>query len=171
MSGSSSLSPSPIAAELKELLLRTPRLSLAAAESLTCGRVQARIGEISGASDYFRGGITAYTLDQKVRHLGVDRAHAKEVDCVSPEVAAQMARGVCKLFRSDLGVATTGYASSAPGGGDPYAYWALMHKRRGRVVALRGGRIECPGASRIEAQIIVADAVLTELAGYLREVR
>lgn len=165
------MSVSAIAAELKALLLATPRLSLAAAESLTCGRVQARIGEISGASEYFRGGLTAYTLDQKVRHLGVDRAHAKKVDCVSPEIAAQMARGVCKLFRSDLGVATTGYASSAPGGAQPFAYWALTHIRRGRVVALRGGRIECPGASRIEAQAIVADAVLTELAAYLRDLR
>ncbi len=165
------MSASSLAAELKELILAAPRLSLAAAESLTSGRVQARIGEISGASEYFRGGLTAYTLDQKVRHLGVDRAHAKKVDCVSPEVAAQMARGVCKLFRSDLGVATTGYAGSAPSGGHPYAYWALAHVRRGRVVALRGGRIECPGANRIDAQTIVADAALTELAEYLRELR
>lgn len=160
-----------LSAELKSLILAAPRLSLAAAESLTSGRVQARIGEISGASEYFRGGITAYTLDQKVRHLGVDRAHARKVDCVSPQVAAQMARGVCKLFQSDLGVATTGYASSAPGGSHPYAYWALTHVRRGRVVALHGGRIECPGASRIDVQTIVGDAVLTELAGYLRELR
>ncbi|HEY1108344.1 MAG TPA: nicotinamide-nucleotide amidohydrolase family protein [Opitutaceae bacterium] len=165
------MTASSISAELKALLLGPPGLSLAAAESLTCGRVQARIGEVPGASEYFRGGITAYTLDQKVRHLGVDRAHARKVDCVSPEVAAQMARGVCKLFQSDLGVATTGYASSVPGGGHPYAYWALTQVRRSRVIALRGGRIECPGASRIEAQTIVADAVLTELAGYLRELR
>lgn len=165
------MNASAISAELKALLLAEPRLSLAAAESLTCGRVQARIGEISGASEYFRGGITAYTLDQKVRHLGVDRAHAKKVDSVSPEVATQMARGVCRLFDCDLGVATTGYASSAPEGWQPCAFWAISHMRRGRVVALRGGRIECPGANRIEAQTIVADAALTELAEYLRELR
>lgn len=163
--------PSPLSAELKELLLRTPRLSLAVAESLTCGRVQARIGEAPGASAYFRGGITAYTLDQKVRHLGVDRAHAKKVDCVSSQVAAQMARGVCTLFRSDLGVATTGYASSAPEGAQPYAYWALVHLRRGRVVALRGGRVECPGCGRIDVQTIMADAALGELVGYLRDIQ
>lgn len=165
------MTASPISSELKALLLGSPRLSLAAAESLTCGRVQMRVGEVAGASEYFRGGITAYTLDQKVRHLGVDRAHARKVDCVSPEVAAQMARGVCKLFQSDLGVATTGYASGARGGGHPYACWALAQVRRGRVIALRSGRVECPGASRIEAQTLVADAVLAELAGYLREWR
>ncbi|HEY1110166.1 MAG TPA: CinA family protein [Opitutaceae bacterium] len=165
------MSASSISAELKALLLASPQLSVATAESLTCGRVQARIGEISGASEYFRGGITAYTLDQKVRHLAVDRAHARKVDCVSPRVAAQMARGACKLFRSDLGLATTGYASSAPDGAQPYACWALAHVRRGRVVALHGGRVECPGASRVEVQTLVADAVLTELAEYLRALR
>ena len=33
--------------ELKDLMLASPPLTLAAAESLTCGRVQARVGEIS----------------------------------------------------------------------------------------------------------------------------
>ena len=97
---------------LKNLLLRKPKLTLAVAESLTCGRLQALIGEISGASEYFLGGITAYTLEQKVRHLGVDRATAKRVNSVSATVAEQMARGVGEMFGSHLGLATTGYGSS-----------------------------------------------------------
>ncbi len=159
--------------ELKTLMLRRPALTLAAAESLTCGRVQARVGEISGASNFFRGGITAYTLDQKVRHLGVDRTAARRVNSVSAEVACQMARGVCRLFGSDLGVATTGYAepSEKESVADPFAWWAIAHRRRGRFIAVRSGRIVCPGASRIEAQSIVADAVLAELTAYLEEFR
>lgn len=160
-------------AELKPLMLAAPRLTLAAAESLTCGRVQARVGEISGASNFFLGGITAYSLEQKVRHLGVDRAAARRVNCVSAAVAEQMAQGVCGLFGSDLGVATTGYAEPSPEDGvmHPFAWWAIVHRRRGRFVALRSGRVECPGAKRIEAQAMVADAVLAELIAYLREVR
>ena len=50
---------SGVARDLKSLLLRKPRWSLAVAESLTCGHVQARVGEISGASNFFQGGITA----------------------------------------------------------------------------------------------------------------
>ena len=69
--------------ELKRLMLAPPRLTLAVAESVTCGRLQARIGAISGASEFFLGGITAYTIAQKVRHLGVDRAQAEAVDAVS----------------------------------------------------------------------------------------
>ena len=162
-------------AELKRLLLAAPALTLAAAESLTCGRVQARVGEVSGASNYFLGGITAYSLEQKVRHLGVNRAAARKVNSVSADVAGQMARGVCALFGSDLGVATTGYAepSAADGVTAPFAWWALAHVRRrsGKLIALRTGRVECPGATRQDAQAIVADAALAELVEYLRRLR
>jgi nicotinamide-nucleotide amidase len=159
--------------ELKRLMLATPALTLAAAESLTCGRVQARVGEISGASEFFLGGITAYSLEQKVRHLGVVRAAARRVHSVSAGVAEQMARGVCELFGSDLGVATTGYAepSVADRVAEPFAWWAVAHRKRGKCVAVRHGRVECPGATRIDAQTIVADAVLAELIAYLAELR
>ena len=84
--------------DLKDLMLSRPRLTLAVAESVTCGRLQARIGADSGASEYFLGGLTAYSLEQKVRHLGVDRAGAEGVNSVSAGVAEQMARGACALF-------------------------------------------------------------------------
>jgi nicotinamide-nucleotide amidase len=159
--------------ELKALMLREPWLTLAAAESLTCGRLQARVGEISGASEFFMGGITAYSLDQKVRHLGVERAAARRVNSVSADVAEQMARGACALFNADVGVATTGYAESAPAlqVTEPFAWWALAHRRRGRFIAVRSGRVECLGAKRVEAQAIVADSVIAELVAYLRELR
>ena len=155
---------------LKELMLGPPPLTLAVAESLTCGRLQARIGEISGASTFFAGGITAYSLEQKVRQLGVNRAAARKVNCVSVSVADEMARGVCRSFRSDLGVATTGYAEPSPGEGvtEPFAWWALAHRRKGRFIAVRSGRVECPGAKRVDVQTMVADAVLAELIAYLR---
>src|SRR5205085_7030028 len=96
--------------ELKSLMLGKPRLTLAVAESLTSGHVQSGVGAISGASNFFLGGITAYSLEEKVNLLGVDRRAARKVDCVSAEVAREMARGVCRVFGSELGVATTGYA-------------------------------------------------------------
>jgi nicotinamide-nucleotide amidase len=162
-----------VADVLKALILAAPRLTLAAAESMTCGRLQAAVGETSGASEFFAGGITAYSLDQKVRHLGVHRAAAKRVNCVSRGVAAEMARGACTLFRTDLGVATTGYAepSRADGVATPFAWWAIAHRQGRRFLAIRTGRVECAGARRIEAQTIVAQAVLGELIEYLRELR
>lgn len=163
------------AAELKQLMLRAPKLTVAAAESLTCGRVQSTVAAVAGASAYFVGGITAYSLDQKVKHLGVDRTAARRVNSVSAEVAAQMAQGACWLFGTDLAIATTGYAepSKLDGVKQPFAYWALAHraKRGGKFTAIRSGRIECPGASRIEAQAIVAEAVVAELLEYVRGLR
>ena len=150
-----------------------PGWTLAVAESLTAGHVQAQVSAISGASNYFLGGITAYSLDQKVKQLGIDRASARRVNSVSGEVAEQMARGVCRMFGSDFGIGTTGYAERSPDDDvqEPFAWWALSRRQaRGRFT-FRRGRIECTGCSRVETQQIVAEAVLTELVGWLRECR
>lgn len=158
--------------DLKELMLREPALTLAVAESVTAGQVQARVASVSGASNFFLGGITAYSLEQKVKHLGVERVAAERVNCVSAEVAEQMARGVCALFGSHVGVATTGYAepSRADGVAVPFAWWAVT-VQGGGLFALKRGRVECPGASRVEAQQLIADATIAELIAVLREVR
>ena len=76
---------------LKHLLSGPPALQLAVAESMTGGRLQALITAESGASAFFLGGLTAYTLAQKIRHLGVAREIAEPVDCVSAEVAPRSA--------------------------------------------------------------------------------
>ncbi len=159
--------------QLKELLLRPPRLTLAVAESLTSGRLQAKIGAISGASHFFLGGLTAYTLDQKVRHLRVDRDSAKDVNSVSAEVAAQMARGACELFGSDLALATTGYAEPSlewniP---HPFAWYALAHRRANDDIVLQTFQIDCPTLDRPAVQDRVAEAALAALIKYLNDVR
>ena len=160
------------AAELKALMLRAPRLTLAVAESLTCGRLQARIGAISGASEYFLGGVTTYSLDQKVKLLGVERAAAERVNSVSAEVAEQMARGAGKLFGADISAATTGYAEPNPGWriAQPFA-WIAVARREEQKFVVRSTRVECAGATRTEAQERVADAALAALLEFLRELR
>ena len=159
--------------ELKELMLREPRLTLAVAESITCGRVQAAIGAVSGASEFFLGGLTAYTIAQKVRRLGVDRARAERVNAVAPAIAAQMARGAVAFFGSDLALATTGYAEPAPARGvaHPLAFWALAHRRGRRTRVVRRGRVTRRGATRLAMQQAVAAVALEELIRYLRELR
>ena len=162
------------AEELKALMLAEPRWTLAVAESLTAGKLQARIASVSGASSYFLGGITAYSLEQKVRHLGVERAHAEAVNCVSATVAEQMARGVCRMFGAEVGAATTGYAEPAPqlGVSVPFAWWAVVVKTaKDAEFAVRTGLVEVAGASRVEVQRRVADAVIEEIAKAVTEAR
>ena len=155
---------------LKKLFESHPALRLAIAESLTGGNVQARVTAESGASDFFVGGVTAYTIEQKVALLGVNRAKAKASDCISAEIARQMARGACKLMKCKLAVATTGYAEPDPAKGVkvPHAHWAVCHLvGRGRAVFVNGYG-EFPGADREIVQTRVSDEALAALARYLK---
>ena len=154
--------------DVKALAMTPPLLTVAVAESLTSGHLQALIGSVSGASGFFLGGVTAYTLGQKVSLLGVDRSVAEPVNCVSAPVAEQMARGVCELFGSAIGVATTGYAEPAAPGASPHAYWCIV-SRGGPV--LRSGKIEAPGLSRTEVQRTVAGRVGDALVDAVRAIR
>ena len=155
--------------DLKDLMLSRPRLTLAVAESVTCGRLQARIGADSGASEYFLGGLTAYSLEQKVKLLQVDRVEAVATNCVSAKVAGQMARGVCSLFGADVGVATTGYAEASPEQNvtDPFAWWAVCRMSGGEPV-ITTGRVSFPGLSRAEVQERVAQVAYDALLESLR---
>lgn len=158
-------------ADLKSLLLAAPgRPRLAVAESMTGGRLQARITGIPGASGFFLGGVTAYTLAQKVGLLEVDEAHAAAVNCVSERVAGEMALGACRLFRADLALATTGYAEPSPADGVavPFAWVALAVAAGGEAKLVRVLRVDCPGCSRTEAQAKVADAAFALLMERLR---
>jgi nicotinamide-nucleotide amidase len=156
--------------DLKALMLREPRLTLAVAESLTGGRLQAMIVAIPGASEFFLGGVTAYSLDQKVRHLGVDRAGAAAVNSVSRAVAEQMARGACTLFKADVGVATTGYAEPSAQWrvDEPFAWWALARRGPRGGFSHASGRVDCPGLPRVEVQERVARAAFDALSAWVR---
>lgn len=135
--------------------------TLAVAESLTGGKLSAQITAASGASRYYLGGVTAYTLDQKAKLLGVDRAHAAKVNCVSARVAQQMAEGVRHLFGADVGVATTGYAEPCPEHGIdvPLAYIAVVCPKALACIH----HIEVPNAERTEVQSEVATSALIRL--------
>jgi nicotinamide-nucleotide amidase len=155
--------------ELKELILREPRRTLAVAESLTCGNVQAYIGRISGASEFFLGGITAYTLEQKVKLLAVNRDAAEKANCVSAEIAEQMARGAACSFGADLALATTGYAepSAEHDVAVPFAWWALA-SRDGVSWSVQSHRVDCPDANRVEVQAAITLAAIKGLLEHLR---
>lgn len=144
-------------------------LSIAVAESLTCGRLQTALGAVGGSSVFFRGGLTAYALDCKIRLLGVDPVHAASVNAVSARVAAEMAAGAATLFASDLGLATTGYAEPWPSFGivEPMAFFALCRRRQGTMQAVAGQRVDGAGLDRQAMQQRVSEIALRGLLDYL----
>jgi PncC family amidohydrolase len=98
---------------IKDYML-TNNETLAVAESVTAGHLQAALSYADYASKFFQGGITAYNVGQKARHLNIEPIHAISCNCVSEKVAASMAIEVCSMFSSDWGVGVTGYAAPVP---------------------------------------------------------
>lgn len=134
-------------AEILGQLLQDRGASIAVAESLTAGLLQAEIASVSGASRHFAGGLTAYTLEQKVRLLGVDRDGAAAVNCVSEAVARQMVRGVAERFGVPVAAATTGYAEPWGDVVEPFAHFAILVDG-----AVQVGLVKAPGCSRRQVQ-------------------
>lgn len=98
-------------------LLNERRQSLATAESVTAGLVARRLGQVPGASAWFRGGIVAYHNHIKTELLGVPQALLDEHGAVSAPAAEALAVGCRMRLRTDLAVSTVGVAG--PGGGSP----------------------------------------------------
>lgn len=88
--------------------------SLAVAESVTAGLIQSRLSLGKDATLFFQGGLTAYNLGQKVKHLNVDPIIAERTNSVSLSVAQQMACNVALLFNCSWGIGITGYAAPVP---------------------------------------------------------
>jgi nicotinamide-nucleotide amidase len=85
--------------------LRGRGWTLGVAESLTGGLIGARIVNVPGASESFRGTIGAYATDVKRSVLGVT---AESV--VSEAAAREMAEAAQRVLGADVGIAATGVA-------------------------------------------------------------
>lgn len=108
----------PVLGPLLEALHRR-HFTIAVAESCTGGLLSAALTELPGSSEYFLGGMVTYANEAKMAVLGVDAATLRAHGAVSAEVAEAMARGVLKLFNSDIAVSVTGIAGPDAEGDKP----------------------------------------------------
>ena len=119
-------------------LLRDQHRSVAVAESLTGGSLSAHLAVASGSSEWYAGGLVAYSRDAKHRLLGVPHGPV-----VCEEAAAAMARGVAELLRADLAVAVTGVGGPEEQDGvAPGTVWMGLWEHGGtrtRCLHLPGG--------------------------------
>ena len=102
-------------AEVTGGLLKERGLTLAVAESCTGGLLSSTITDVPGASDYFERGIVSYSNLSKEELLGVPHDTIESSGAVSKETVTDMAEGIRREARTDIGVAVTGIAG--PGGG------------------------------------------------------
>jgi PncC family amidohydrolase len=98
-------------------LLRDKGFTLATAESCTGGLIANRITDVSGSSEYFRGGIVAYAYEAKVALLDVSWDTLRTYGAVSAETVIEMARGARMALGADIAISVSGIAG--PGGGMP----------------------------------------------------
>jgi PncC family amidohydrolase len=96
-------------------LLREREWTLSVAESCTGGLICDRITDITGSSDYFKGGMVTYSNESKAKHLEITLNYIKRYGAVSPQVARKMAQGVRKAFGTTFGLSTTGVAGPTGG--------------------------------------------------------
>jgi PncC family amidohydrolase len=98
-------------------LLRQRKLRLATAESCTGGLIGHRLTNVPGSSDYYLGGVIAYSNQVKTNQLDVREETLEKFGAVSRETVLEMARGVRKLLHAEIGLSVSGIAG--PGGGSP----------------------------------------------------
>lgn len=140
--------------------------TIAVAESVTSGHIQVALSTAADAAKFYQGGITVYNLGQKSRHLHVEPIHAMACNCVSEQVAYEMALEICKLFNSDWGMAITGYASKVPeSNNELYAYYAITYA--GNI--LQSGKLEAPEGKPPEIQQFYTAELLKNLERILKK--
>ena len=122
----------PLSAVVGQMLRRRGE-SLAVAESCTGGLLGGECTHIPGSSDWFRGGVIAYSNQVKVDMLGVDPMSLLQHGAVSAQTARAMALGVLSRFSADWAIAITGVAG--PGGG-------TAEKPSGTVLVSVAGRAQ-----------------------------
>jgi nicotinamide-nucleotide amidase len=140
------------------------------AESVTAGNLQAKFSLASQAISFFQGGITAYNLGQKTRHLGIDPISAARCNCVSELTAINMARGAAALFCSDWGIGVTGYAAPTPEWGiddNLFAFYAFAYKGQ----QSHTGKIEVSGIPMREVQEKYVMEILSAFESFVQSSR
>lgn len=96
-------------------MLMDKNLSVSTAESCTGGLLASAFVDLSGASAVFLNGAVTYSNESKIRVLGVKEETLDTSGAVSEETAKQMAEGIAKTSKTDIGLSTTGIAG--PEGG------------------------------------------------------
>jgi nicotinamide-nucleotide amidase len=149
---------------IKDLLIKNKQ-TVAVAESVTSGHLQAALSNATDAACFFQGGITAYNLGQKSRQLRVEPIQALECNSVSGKISEQMAQEVRRMFLSDYGIAVTGYATPIPEKGieELFAYLCIVY--RDQTVLTK--KILPDDTKAFDAQVVFTNRILTEFISVL----
>jgi PncC family amidohydrolase len=91
-------------------VLKPDDITVSIAESVTAGALANSICSEPGASKYFKGAIVPYTIASKQELLGIDVKYAESNNHANPFTTLEMAKAAVKMFKSRIGISTTGYS-------------------------------------------------------------
>jgi nicotinamide-nucleotide amidase len=106
-----------LAGAIGELMVHQ-QLTVATMESASGGLLSSYITDTPGSSEWFRGGVVAYTADLKITS-GVDPEIVARHGTVAPETAVAMASAVRERVGADVGLGITGVAGPSEVEGKP----------------------------------------------------
>lgn len=152
--------------ELRNFLVNRNE-TIAVAESVTSGHLQAALSLGEQSSQYFQGGITVYNLGQKTRHLNIEPIYAGQVNCIAPQIALDLAREVSKKFLSNFGIGITGYATMVPECEQEglFAYLAITYKQQ----TVLEQKLTSTKTIMLDAQTDYANQAIGLLVGWLQQ--
>ena len=107
-----------VACNALSVIARSAGLSIATAESLTSGNLAALLGRGEAASEWYRGGVVAYS--KAVKHSVL---HVPLGPAVSEGAAKAMAHTVATMMGANLAIALTGEGGPEPQEQPPGTVW------------------------------------------------
>ena len=97
-------------AEILLARLEKNKLSLGSIESITGGLFSSEIASIPGASKVLKGAIVSYSIEEKIKLVGVSSEVIDKYGVVSKQTADEMALKGAKKLNVDICVSCTGNA-------------------------------------------------------------
>jgi nicotinamide-nucleotide amidase len=129
---------------------------LSTAESCTGGLIASELTNVSGSSDWYVGGVVAYSNSIKESLLDVPTETLARFGAVSEEVVLSMAQGAAARFKTQCALAVSGIAG--PTGGTPekpvgtvWIGWAVDGNSSAKLFHFTGNRLSVKRQSVLAA--------------------
>ena len=145
-------------------MLRQKGLTLGAVESATGGLISHMITNVPSSSDYYKGSITAYSNEAKIKIVGVKEDTLSKYGALSHQVAEELAEGGRKILATDICLADTGIAG--PSGASPGKPVGLFYIGLSHQAVTRSQKHNFQG-NREQNKRSAANAALSWLKEYL----
>lgn len=149
--------------------LKSKKLKVITAESLTGGMISQTLTSIPGSSEVVLGGIASYAFELKRDALGVDFSYLLADGAVNSETASQMVIGALNLSDANVAVSVTGIAGpSGAEEGKPVGtvYFGVMTDKNKEVTTFRKNFKGSRDEIRKQTSLCAIEELINVVSGY-----